>query len=233
MYISAFFKLYVYESLQYRMTSQSQLGQDLEVLRLYNNKKNGYFVEIGASDGIEYSNTYLLEKKYGWTGICVEALPDRFSALEKNRPRSTCIHTAVFNETGKKVPFVIAHANDVLSGIPYYIGPQHIQTVRKNMTTIEMETMTLNDILRKANAPNHIDYLSLDTEGTELLILQCVDFSTYSFGIIDVEHNYLEPARTDIRNLLTSNGYEFLRENEFDDSYIHSSVAATIQRDTA
>jgi hypothetical protein len=57
--------------------SYSQIGQDLEVLRKYKNKYNGYFVDIGASDGIIYSNTYLLEKRYGWKGICVEPLPSK------------------------------------------------------------------------------------------------------------------------------------------------------------
>ena len=83
-----------------------------------------------------------------------------------------------------------------------------------------MYTITLNDLLEQSNAPLYIDYLSLDTEGSELEILKSVDFSRYKFGIIDVEHNFVEPRRSQIRNLLESNGYKFNVENNFDDNYI-------------
>jgi hypothetical protein len=78
--------------------------------------------------------------------------------------------------------------------------------------------------LEKYNAPLFIDYLSIDTEGSELEILKSVDLQKYKFGLIDVEHNYQEPRRTQIRELLTLNGYEFIRQNKFDDCYKHSSV---------
>ena len=62
--------------------SFSQLNQDINVLKFYNFKEKGYFVEIGASNGIELSNTYLLESKFYWKGICVEPLPNRFEELK-------------------------------------------------------------------------------------------------------------------------------------------------------
>ena len=80
-----------------RDTLYSQLGQDLAVIDFYKEKKDGFFVEIGAVDGIEISNTYLLETKYNWKGICVEAIPDKFEKLVKNRPNSKCISKAVFS----------------------------------------------------------------------------------------------------------------------------------------
>jgi hypothetical protein len=77
--------------------SHSQLGQDLAVLKAFKDKTNGFFIEIGASDGMELSNTYLLETKYNWKGICVEPIPRRFELLCKNRPNSWCSDRAVFN----------------------------------------------------------------------------------------------------------------------------------------
>ena len=68
------------------MRSYSQLGQDLTVLKFYNDKRDGYFIELGASDGITLSNTYLLEKEFGWKGICAEPVPVKYEALCKNRP---------------------------------------------------------------------------------------------------------------------------------------------------
>ncbi len=202
----------------------SQLGQDLVVADFYKEKKNGFFVEIGAVDGIDISNTFLLETKYDWKGICIEAMPHMFDKLAKNRPNSKCISKAVFSEGGLKVPFSICHSLDLISGMNDYLGPNWRPTVESNRTVIDVETMTLNEILDENEAPLFIDYLSLDTEGTELEILKSVDLNKYTFGIIDVEHNYLEEERKNIRDFLTSNGYTFKTDNMWDDQYIHNSL---------
>jgi FkbM family methyltransferase len=205
------------------MMSYSQLGQDLKVLQFYNNKTDGFFIEIGASDGILFSNTYLLEKKYNWKGICVEPLPEKFKLLCDNRPNSLCYNKPVYNESNKKVIFDIAHNFDLLSGITTNIDC-HSNQVNENKTQIELTTISLNDLLEQSNAPRFIDYLSLDTEGSEFEILKSLDFNKYTFGLIDVEHNFIEPRRTNIKDLLTSNGYDYIGENNWDDSYKHKSI---------
>jgi hypothetical protein len=88
------------------MTSYSQLGQDLDVLKLYSNKQTGTFIEIGASDGKILSNTYLLEQM-GWTGICVEPIPEKFELLQKNR-KSINVNKAVYNVSGQDINFTVA-----------------------------------------------------------------------------------------------------------------------------
>jgi FkbM family methyltransferase len=201
------------------MKSYSQIGQDLAVLKYYNNKRNGYFVEVGASDGISLSNTYLLEKDFDWKGICVEALPTKFKQLCKNRPTAVCVENAVFSQSGLTVKFDIANSFDMLSGISSYISERWITDVKQNCTIIDVTTISLTDLLKNANAPAFIDYLSLDTEGSEFEILKTHDFSKYKFGLIDVEHNYIEPTRTNIKKLLTTNGYTYIGENKFDDCY--------------
>lgn len=203
--------------------SYSQLGQDLEVVKFYNKKKNGFFIEIGASDGISLSNTYLLEKQYDWTGICCEPIPRRFEMLIKNRPKSICVNKAVFNKSGLIVKFDIAKNYDLLSGISEYIDA-HKSSVDRNKISIPVKTVSLNDLLERTNAPRFIEYMSLDTEGTELEIIKSVNFDKYIFGLIDIEHNYIEPRRTEIKNLLLSKGYIYKGENKWDDMYKHSSV---------
>jgi FkbM family methyltransferase len=205
------------------MSSYSQLGQDIEVLKFYNNKKNGFFIEIGASDGIELSNTYLLEKKYDWKGICVEPIPNKFELLCKNRVNSLCCDNPVYNKSNENVIFDIANNYVLLSGISNNIDT-HKTAVDCNKTEITLTTISFNDLLTKFNAPLFIDYLSLDTEGSELEILKSVNLQKYTFGLIDVEHNYSEPRRSQIRDLLESNGYIFIKENQWDDCYKHKSV---------
>ena len=203
--------------------SKSQLEQDLRVLKFYNNKQGGFYVEIGASNGIALSNTYLLEKSYNWKGICVEPIPRDFLQLKINRPESMCCDNAVYNTSGLVVTFDISNHSGLFSGISTHIDC-HAELVNKNKTTINVNTISLTDLLDKYNSPKFIEYLSLDTEGSEYEILRSFDFKKYTFGLIDVEHNYIEPRRSQIKKLLTENGYVYLCENKWDDSYKHNSV---------
>ena len=203
--------------------SYSQLGQDLEVIKFYNNKENGFFIEIGASDGIILSNTYLLERQYKWSGICCEPIPNNFTKLVKNRPNSICYDKAVYNSSGLTLNFDIANNCDLLSGISSHIDT-HKSAVDVNKKTIQVQTISLLDVLNDAKAPSFIEYMSLDTEGSELEILKNFDFEKYTFGLIDVEHNYKEPRRTEIKNLLLTKGYIYKGENKWDDMYKHNSI---------
>lgn len=205
---------------------KSQLKQDVKVIEFY--KKIGkcndrYFVEIGASDGIQLSNTYLLEKKYNWKGICIEPIPYRFENLCKNRS-AICSNKPIFSITGKEVIFDISNRRDFYSGISEYIDVNK-KKVDKDKTTINLTTISLTDLLDMYNAPKFIDYLSLDTEGSELEILKGIDYNKYIFGLIDVEHNYVKSKKNAIKNILTENGYIYLGENKHDDQYVHSSVS--------
>ena len=204
--------------------SYSQIGQDLEVVKFYNKKNNGFFIEVGASDGILYSNTYLLEKQYNWKGICCEPIPQKFRELVKNRPNSICCREAVYSQSGLTLTFDISNNNHLLSGIAKHID-KYKAYVDLKKTVIRVQTITLLDVLDKAKAPSFIEYMSLDTEGSELEILKHFDFKKYTFGLIDLEHNFIEPQRTEMRNLLLSNGYIYKGENKWDDMYIHSSVS--------
>ena len=111
----------------------------------------------------------------------------------------------------------------MLSGIAEHID-FHKSTVDSNKSTIQVNTISLLDVLEKAKAPSFIDYMSLDTEGSELEILKAFNFEKYTFGLIDVEHNYVEPRRSEIKTLLLSNGYIYKGENKWDDMYKHNSV---------
>jgi FkbM family methyltransferase len=199
--------------------SYSQLGQDLDVLKFYNERRDGYFVEIGAYNGIEISNTYLLESQYNWKGICSEPIPKQYELLTKNRPNSHCDNNALYSESGLTLTFDVANDN-FFSGISNHIDVEKYYIVNNNKTQINVTTITLTELLEKYNAPTFIEYLSIDTEGSELEILKGCDFNKYKFGFITIEHNYIEPRRTKIRDFLISNGYRYFKENQWDDDYI-------------
>jgi hypothetical protein len=80
--------------------SHSQLGQDRKVVKYYNERRLGYYVDIGAGNGFHISNTFLLERKYAWTGICVEPVSKSYDQLVINRPNSICVNKAVYKSNG-------------------------------------------------------------------------------------------------------------------------------------
>tara|TARA_R110000868_G_scaffold130812_5_gene340668 strand:+ start:2094 stop:2711 length:618 start_codon:yes stop_codon:yes gene_type:complete len=194
----------------------SQLGQDLAVVKHYAGMREGFFVEVGAYDGIALSNTYLLETQYAWKGICAEPIPEKYEQLVKNR-KAICSNKALYSMSGLELVFDSA-ADAMLSGISHHIDC-HKHIVNRSKKQITVETITLTDLLDQHNAPKFIEYMSLDVEGSELEVLRGLDFIKYKFGLIDLEHNYVEPRRSQIRHLLTSNGYDYFGANQFDDMY--------------
>lgn len=206
--------------------SRSQLRQDLfvisETVDKIKNKKGGYFIEFGATNGIDLSNTYLLETEFSWTGILVEPARLWEKQLRANRPNASietlCVwkdsnSSLIFNETGSPEYSTIdsfsdedMHKNSRMAGKKY-----------------EVQTISLNDLLIKHRAPKYMDYLSIDTEGSEYEILKAFNFNEFSFRIITVEHNYT-PQREKIFALLTCYGYKRKYENisAHDDWYVKS-----------
>ena len=205
----------------------SQGGQDVYVTRILKKKRDGYFVEVGAVNGIFISNTYLLEKKYGWKGLCIEANPYRIDELTTNRPNAVCIETAVFSQSNLELDFTLVPL-DILNAITEY-ADTCVDFITENGTIIKVNTKTLNDIFIANNSPNVIDYLSIDTNGTEDKVLEGIDFTKYTFNVITVETSSIIEKQKKIDDILTSNGYilhqSIVMSDELcDNLYIHNSI---------
>jgi len=203
--------------------SNSQLKQDLFVLNELGFKKEGFFVEFGATNGTDLSNTLLLEKKFQWSGILAEPAKVWHEKLFINRTAS--IETdCVWKSSNEKLLF--NEANDQkhggeLSTIDYFSNSDLHQSSRKGGNKYYVNTISLKDLLIKHKAPSIIDYLSIDTEGSEFEILNAFDFESYDIKIITCEHNY-SPNREKIYDLLIRNGYKrkFTNISMFDDWYV-------------
>ncbi|MFD1096135.1 FkbM family methyltransferase [Salegentibacter chungangensis] len=205
-----------------RTLSKSQLRQDLFVLNELDFKNNGYFVEFGGCNGILHSNTYLLEKEFNWKGIIAEPGKIWHSELKSNR-NAFIEKKCIWSETNQEVEFNEPEIAS-LSTIQGFGENDNHTELRKIGKKYSVKTISLNDLLRKYNAPNIIDYLSIDTEGSELEILKNFEFEEYKFKIITVEHNYTG-IRDSIYELLTKKGYKRVKEDysEFDDWYVLQS----------
>jgi len=209
------------ESLEIVRNSKSQLGQDVLALSLTGTKQMGYFVEFGATNGLDLSNTYMLEKNYGWTGILCEPAKEWHQELKLNR--SSAIDTrCVYSSTGEKIQFSETSIGE-LSTISSFLNLDSNRLNRRKYTSYEIETVKLEDLLATHSAPAYIDFLSIDTEGSEYEILKEFNFSRYSFGLICVEHNFTS-NREKLNELLTTNGYSQVQVelSAWDDWYVSS-----------
>jgi FkbM family methyltransferase len=201
--------------------SKAQLRQDLFILAETKYKREGYFVEFGATNGIDLSNTYLLETEFSWKGILAEPANAWKLKLHENRPNAFIETLCVWKDSNSLLTFNETDYPE-LSTIDIFSGNDDwYVNSRQEGKKYKVQTISLNDLLRKYQAPKYIDYLSIDTEGSEYEILKSFNFSEYSIGIITVEHNYT-PQREMIFELLTSQGYKKKYENisNFDDWYV-------------
>ena len=137
--------------------------------------KTGRFLEMGALDGVEFSNTLNFERCLGWEGLLVEAHPDNAKQAKKNRPNAAVVQSAACSQK--------------LGGTLTMKGTKGTAAVAKD-GDITVPCKPLADIL-KDNDLHHIHFFSLDVEGAELQVLQTIDFKKVSFDVIMVETTML------------------------------------------
>ena len=207
--------LYLRSLYHQRKKTLSQTGQDFWVFgEVFNEMKGGFFLEVGSADGITFSNTFLLEKRHGWKGICIEANPLSFKDLRRVRT-AKCVNVCLDSSEGE-VEFI---QRDVLGGIVGHDTDNKYGMIGSDANIIKLRTKTLASVLEDEDAPRTIDYVSIDVEGAEERILSSFAFSEYTFKCMTIER-----PTPRLRNILTHNGYTVVKEiPNHDVFYIHKS----------
>lgn len=194
----------------------SQAGQDYWVYgEVFDEKRRGFFLDVGAHDGLRFSNTFLLEKRYEWSGICVEGNPETYKKLVRRRG-CVCVNACLDSEPSE----VVFAKRDVLGGI---VASDTDNREADAGDVVRMRTRTLESVLEEHKAPREIDYLSIDIEGAEDRVLLGFDFDRYRFRAITIER-----PSPKLRALLAAKGYILIKELPgLDCFYIHSSFSDT------
>lgn len=210
--------------LSYNGQSYSQLKQDVLALLISNFSKSGFFVEFGACDGIHLSNTLLLEE-LGWNGILAEPSKIYQDNLKKNR-RASIDFRAVYSESNKILKFKEVENSVDLSGIEEHLSEDNHKEKRTLGNVYEVQTVSLNDLLIQNKSPKHINFLSIDTEGTEFEIIQNFTFKQFDIDFITIEHNYMDDLRNKIKLNLELNGFQRIlpKVSKWDDWYIRKDL---------
>lgn len=202
------------------MNYYSQYGQDKKIDEILNGKEKGIFIDIGAHNGIAFSNSYFLEKERGWDGFCFEPHPRVYEDLIKNR-KCKCINKGVGKNSGNLEFWEITGYAEMLSGFKDNYNSSHIKRIEreilnhgghkdiKNIEVVGFMEFLLNESI------DHIDYLSIDIEGGEEEILMSIDFNKINISVMSVENNYDDPR---IINYMKDKGYNHIKLH-IDDIY--------------
>ncbi len=181
-------------------------------LRRFLSNRNGFFIELGANDGLKQSNTKYFELFRGWSGILIEPEPNNFHLIKNNRSQnSKSFHAACVSFDFPQIEIVMMYSDLMTSPLE---GRNEIPNAREHAKLGEefwggesyefvAPARTLNSILKEAQAPSNIDLLSLDVEGAELEVLLGLDFTRYSFDYLLIESRNI----TSLEELLRLNGY--------------------------
>lgn len=183
--------------------SRGQCFQDVAALFFSGKKQGGYFVEVGTGNGELLSNTYMLEKQSGWNGIVFE--PDRrFHESIRGLRSAKLDERPVFSCDDKVLQFLEVTSSGELSTLSEF---RREDGRFRSGTMREVKTTTLNSAFRHHSAPKTIDYISIDTEGSELEVLQGLDFNHYNVRFLTIEHNFVPGKKEAIAEYLAPFGF--------------------------
>lgn len=177
----------------------SQYKQDeyLETT-VFKGYKEGFYVDVGAHDGVSLNNTLYFEKNNNWRGINIEPIKGVFDMLVENRPLDVNINCAVCNRDGEADFYLNEGYTEMLSGIIENYDARHLERLmnentEKSATTqiVKVNTKRLDTIFDEQGV-SHINYLSIDVEGAEFEVLKSINFDKVFIDVIGFENNYAE-----------------------------------------
>lgn len=201
----------------------SQIGQDLFVDRLLDRQRGGVFVDVGAHDGVTFSNSLFFDRERGWSGVCIEPNPDVFPRLCANRPDAMCVPAAVGPVAGTASFRVIDGDLSLLAGLEAEYEPAHRERIAREMAAVgvssrlvEVPVRRLDDLL-VGHGVTRVDFLSVDVEGAEVGVVESIDLAAFGVRVAVVENNYGSEA---IREAFEVQGYELVCRLSWDDVYL-------------
>ena len=212
----------------------SQLYQDMFADFIVGNNFKKIFLEFGATDGLNLSNSYSLENFSKWTGVLVEPDPQWHSKLKLNRPNTNIIYDCVWTKSNQILDFISSNQGELSTLEIYKFSdkesmPANSKNRNKLSKKIKVNTISLNDLINIEFDKSAPSYISMDTEGSEYEILKSFDFENIRPHIFTIEHNHSSFEKK-IDDILKLNNYERIFRNltAFDGWYVSNEALKTV-----
>ncbi len=212
----------------------SKNGEDYLLWRFFEGKTQGFYIDIGAFDGVHLSNSLTFEQM-GWQGICVEPHPVIFPYCLKNRPGSLCLEQAcVAPGAADTVPFYAEEMgllSSTISSEDKFLDVKRRYGTRKlefnGFRELQVPAVTVNRLL-ETHCPKQkiVDFISMDTEGNELDVLRGIDFHRYDIRVLVVEVNLEEEEKLLVDYLAENGGYQLARRVKVNRFFVKSEADA-------
>lgn len=203
--------------------SYSQMGEDLEISRLFPRNYKGIYIDVGANDPKRFNNTYLFYKK-GWRGINIEPNSENFKKLNKFRVGDINLNYGIWEKDGYMSYYQFNH--NTLNTFSEEEASSYISQGFKLLETKKIKVFTLEAVLKKYLSPDQrIDLITIDTEGYDYHVLKSMNINKYKprFIIVEVlKHNLLVDKSSDykIAHFLTSNNYKIIYTSEINSIFM-------------
>ncbi len=201
---------------------KAQFGEDRFLDEYFAHKRDGVFVEVGAYDGVEMSNSYFFEQR-GWTGLLVEADPDVAARCRAARPRSVVVNCAVVAPgTSPTVTFQISEEHKSLSSLSFDRSRREaLETITGavRLREVSVPARTLDDVLAQHAPAAPIDFVTIDVEGHEWDVLRGFTIARWRPEVVILERNSLLPDARIVRYMF-GHGYAYLRTRGVNDWFV-------------
>jgi FkbM family methyltransferase len=207
--------------------SYSQYGEDLKILKFFGASSSGYYVDVGANNGIRDSNTALLEE-CGWKGLLIEANPELIEQAVNARPQSIVIHSAVVDpdNIGAIDFYQVTGDCTNLDGLSTTLKNSNflakISAYGGQIKALRVPANTLDRIFQDYRVPERFELLSIDVEGAELQALKGLSLDRYSPRLIVIEDNS-NGADWRVADRLKEWGYQRVHRTGVNDWYVNSN----------
>jgi len=199
-------------------TFHSQHRQDRYVIKLFQGKREGTFIDLAANQAYKLSNTFALERDFNWNGLCVDANYNVWSELATRK--CTVVAAAAGKYMDEEIPFRFrVKAESVYAGL---IKPG-MKMEGRSPDQGTVFTVTINNLFEHFDLPDVIDYFSYDIEGGETYALESFNWKKYRFNVITIE----QPSAS-VKSKMTTEGYYYLMSLTKDEVWIHRKFLTPI-----
>jgi len=210
------------------MSYHGQHGEDIFIETIFPLHTNGVCIEVGAYNGVSMSNTFYFEK-LGWRALCIEPIQSAFESCKAIRRE--CYQCCISDKDSIDKEFTIFNLNGNVSAISSLMPDQRLIDSHSHLitaiTTSPVKVRSLNSLLDELNFPKVIDFISIDTENTELDVLKGIDLNVYNVKLFVIENNYNEPF---CENYLAAYGYEKINRIAVNDFFHKTPTLQIVSR---